>query len=80
MPEAYAVYGYEACRVFLEVAQQVGKKDREELRKAVLAVKDFDKGVLGKWSFDADGDTTVKALTISKVVDGAFKPVHSITA
>jgi branched-chain amino acid transport system substrate-binding protein len=80
MPEAYAVYGYEACKVFLEVAKQVGKKDREELRKAVLAVKDFDKGVLGKWSFDADGDTTQKALTISKIVDGAFKPVHSITA
>jgi branched-chain amino acid transport system substrate-binding protein len=80
MPEAYAVYGYEACKVFLEVAKQVGKKDREELRKAVLAVKDFDKGVLGKWSFDADGDTTQKALTISKIVDGDFKPVHSINA
>jgi branched-chain amino acid transport system substrate-binding protein len=87
MPEAYAVYGYEACKVFLEVAKQVGKKDREALRAAVMAVRDFDKGVLGKWSFDADGDTTQKALTISKVtcedVGGKskanFKPVSSIT-
>lgn len=78
-PEAYAVYGYEACKVFLEVAKQVGKKDREALRAAVFAVKDFDKGVLGKWSFDADGDTTQKALTISKVQGWPFTPVHSIS-
>lgn len=78
-PEAYAVYGYEAAKVFLEALKAVGKKDREELRKAVLATKDFDKGALGKWSFDADGDTTLKALTISEIVDGNFKPVKTIT-
>lgn len=73
-PEAYAVYGYEAAKVFLEAAKKVGKKDREELRKAVLETKDFDKGVLGKWGFDANGDTTLQEITISKIVDGGFKP------
>lgn len=73
-PEAYAVYGYEAAKVFLEAAKKVGKKDREELRTAVLETKDFDKGVLGKWSFDANGDTTLQEITISKIVDGKFKP------
>lgn len=85
-PEAYAVYGYEAVKVFLEALKQVGKKDREELRKAVLATRDFDKGALGKWSFDADGDTTLMALTISKIVvaeangklSADFQPVRTI--
>jgi branched-chain amino acid transport system substrate-binding protein len=77
-PEAYAVYGYEAAKVFLETAKAVGKKDREALREAVLKTKDFDKGALGKWSFNADGDTTLQELTISKVEDGKFKPVKSV--
>src|SRR5262249_4481224 len=85
-PEAYAVYGYEAVKVFLEALKKVGKKDREELRKAVLGPKDFDKGALGKWSFDADGDTTMMALTVSEIVTnevdgklvGDFKPVRTI--
>jgi branched-chain amino acid transport system substrate-binding protein len=77
-PEAYAVYGYEAAKVFLETAKAVGKKDREELRRAVLATKDFDKGAVGKWSFDENGDTTLQILTISKVEGGKFKPIHTV--
>lgn len=73
-PEAYAVYGYEAAKVVLEAIKAVGKKDREEIRKAVLATKDFDKGALGKWSFTPEGDTTLQVLTISQIVDGGFKP------
>lgn len=78
-PEAYAVYGYEAAKVFLEAAKAVGRKDRDAIRDAVLGTKDFDKGAIGKWSFDADGDTTLKALTISRIVDGTFKPERSIS-
>jgi branched-chain amino acid transport system substrate-binding protein len=55
----YAIYGYEAAAVVLEAIKSVGKKDREAIRKAVVATKNFDKGVLGKWSFDANGDTTL---------------------
>lgn len=74
-PEAYAVYGYEAAAVVLAAIKSAGKKDREAIRKAVLATKDFDKGVLGKWGFDADGDTTLQLTTVSKIEDGKFKPV-----
>ncbi|QJW93307.1 branched-chain amino acid ABC transporter substrate-binding protein [Frigoriglobus tundricola] len=77
-PEAYAVYGYEAAKVFLEAAKAVGRKDREAIRDAVIKTKDFDKGALGKWSFDADGDTTLQELTISKIENGKFKPVKSL--
>lgn len=77
-PEAYAIYGYEAAKVFLEGAKAAGKKDREAIRAAVLATKDFDKGAVGKWSFDANGDTTLQILTISKVEGWPVKPVHTV--
>ncbi len=73
-PEAYAVYGYEAGKVFLEAVKKVGKKDREAILKACLATKDFTAGAVGKWSFDADGDTTLQQLTISKIEGGDFIP------
>ncbi|MFO0822733.1 MAG: branched-chain amino acid ABC transporter substrate-binding protein [Gemmataceae bacterium] len=79
-PEAYAVYGYEAAKVVLEAIKKVGSKDREAIRKAVLETKEFTAGALGKWGFDADGDTTLNVLTISKIVDGKFKPEKTIEA
>ncbi|HJZ59496.1 MAG TPA: branched-chain amino acid ABC transporter substrate-binding protein [Gemmataceae bacterium] len=74
-PEAYAIYGYEAAKVFLEAVKKVGQKDRAAILEACLATKDFDQGAVGKWSFDANGDTTLQQLTISKIEGGKFKPV-----
>jgi branched-chain amino acid transport system substrate-binding protein len=71
----YAIYGYEAAAVVLEALRVVGKKDREAIRKAVVSTKDFDKGLLGKWSFDANGDTTFQPLTVTTVDGGKFKAV-----
>ena len=75
VPDAFAVYGYEAAAVVLEALRAVGKKDREAVRKAVVGTKDFDKGLLGKWSFDADGDTTLQPVTVATVDKGTFKSV-----
>lgn len=77
-PEAYAVYGYEAAKVALEAIKKVGQKDRAEIVSACLGMKDFDKGALGRWSFDANGDITLQNMTISKVEGGKFKPVKTI--
>ncbi len=77
-PEAYAIYGYEAAKVLLEAIKKVGKKDREAIREAVLGTKDFDKGAIGKWSFDADGDTSLNLLTISLIEGGKFVPKKTI--
>jgi branched-chain amino acid transport system substrate-binding protein len=74
-PIAYAAYGYEAAAVVLEALRVVGKKDRAAVLKAVVGTKDFDKGVLGKWSFDADGDTTLQPLTVATIDKGKFKAV-----
>jgi branched-chain amino acid transport system substrate-binding protein len=72
MPEAYAIYGYEAGKVALEAIRRAGKKDRAAIVSACLGIKDFH-GALGTWSFDANGDTTMKKLSGSTVHDGKFK-------
>ena len=71
MPEAYAVYGYEAACVALRAIREAGTKDRAAITQAALAIRDFD-GALGRWGFDANGDTTMQTLTVSVVKDGKF--------
>lgn len=70
-PEGYAVYGYEAAKVALDGIRRAGKKDRNAIREAVLSTKDFS-GALGVWSFDANGDTTLKTMSGNTVKDGEF--------
>jgi branched-chain amino acid transport system substrate-binding protein len=70
-PEGYAVYGYEAAKVALDGIRRAGRKDRAAIREAVLSTKDFN-GALGTWSFDANGDTTLKTMSGNTVKDGEF--------
>jgi len=72
LPEAYAVYGYEAAKVAVEAVRSAGKKDRDAIRQGGLAIKDFD-GALGKWSFDENGDTTNKTMSGQVVRGGKFE-------
>jgi len=70
-PEAYASYGYEAAKVALDAITRAGSKDREAIRAAVFATSNFT-GVLGTWSFDANGDTTLTTMSGRQVVGGKF--------
>jgi branched-chain amino acid transport system substrate-binding protein len=72
LPEAYAVYGYEAACVALHAIREAGSKDRRAIADKALAIRDFD-GALGRWGFDANGDTTMRTLTVSVVRDGKFE-------
>ncbi len=76
-PEAYAVYGYEAARVVLEGLKRAGKKDRAAITEAITNLRDFD-GVLGKWSFDQNGDTSLKVMAVEEIKDGKFTPVKIV--
>jgi branched-chain amino acid transport system substrate-binding protein len=71
-PEGYAVYGYEACKVLLDAMQRAKTKDRAGILQAVSQTKDFD-GALGRWSFDANGDTTNRTMSGNTVENGDFK-------
>jgi branched-chain amino acid transport system substrate-binding protein len=59
-PEPYAIYGYEAMSLGLDAMKRAGAKcnDRAEIIKQVFATKN-KKSVLGTYSIDKDGDTTV---------------------
>ncbi len=75
--EPYAVYGYEAMNVALKAIEDVCAKggnptDRKAVNDAVFAIKDFS-GVLGTWSFDANGDTSLTDMTFYLVKGGKFE-------
>jgi branched-chain amino acid transport system substrate-binding protein len=77
-PEVYAAYGYEAMRVALDAISRAGKKDRAAVRDALLATKDYE-GVLGRWSFDANGDTTLTTMSGREVKGGKFDDANAVT-
>lgn len=72
-PEAYAVYGYVAAQVALDALARAGSKDRTKVRRAVQDTRQED-GVLGSWSFDENGDTTLSRMSgsVARGKDFAF--------
>jgi len=77
--EAYTAYAYDAASVVLagiEKAAAANPADMAALRAAVLKAvhetKDYD-GVLGKWSFTAEGDTSLTAMSGNIVKGGKFE-------
>jgi branched-chain amino acid transport system substrate-binding protein len=71
-PEVYAVYGYEAANVAMAAINQVCKADRAAILDAVMGTKDFQ-GILGTWSFDENGDTSLTGMSGAQVKDGKFE-------
>jgi branched-chain amino acid transport system substrate-binding protein len=81
-PEPYAIYGYEAMKVALLSIQNAGDKgnDRQAVIDQFFQIKDRD-SVLGKYSIDQYGDTTLSdygadivkngKLVFSKVIKAA---------
>jgi branched-chain amino acid transport system substrate-binding protein len=70
-PEPYAIYGYEAMKVALLAIQNAGDKgnDRQAVIDAFFKIKDRD-SVLGKYSIDENGDTTLSDYGANRVEDG----------
>jgi branched-chain amino acid transport system substrate-binding protein len=66
-PTSYALYAWEAGEVTVDGIKRADTKDREKIRAAIAATKDFN-GLNGKWSFDANGDTTMDVMSGFKVV------------
>ena len=66
-PTSYALYSWEAGEIAVEGIKRADVKDREKIRQAIAATKNFD-GLNGKWSFDQNGDTTMKVMSGFKVV------------
>ncbi len=75
--EAYAAYGYECGLVALDALKRAGKKDRDAVRVAGLATSKFV-GTIGVWSFDENGDTDSKTMSVNVVKDGKFEFVKKL--
>jgi len=73
-PEPYAIYGYEAMSLALDAMKRAGDKcnDRAAVSAEVYKTKD-KKSVLGTYSIDKDGDTTINDFGRYLVKDGALK-------
>ena len=72
----YAIYGYEVMNVLLQAMENICMEggdvsDRETVRAAVFAIKDFP-GVLGTFSFDENGDTSLTDMTFYEILNGEF--------
>jgi branched-chain amino acid transport system substrate-binding protein len=71
-PAGYSAYAYEATKVILDAIARAGKKDRTAIIEAVAATSNYD-GILGTWSFDKNGDTTLSTMSGNIVEGGEFK-------
>jgi branched-chain amino acid transport system substrate-binding protein len=81
--QPYTAYAYEAANVMLDAIERAYKEDGEVTREGVLrevfATKNYH-GVLGTWSFDKDGDTTLTKLSVNRVENGEFVYKRTIDA
>jgi branched-chain amino acid transport system substrate-binding protein len=70
-PEAYSIYGYEAMKVALLAIQNAGEKgnDKQAVIDEFFKIKDRD-SVLGKYSIDKNGDTTLSDYGGDRVKNG----------
>jgi len=66
VPQAYSANAYDATNIIIAAMKAAAKKDREAVRAAIAATKDY-KGVIGTTSFDANGDTTNRWISIYEV-------------
>ena len=70
-PEPYAIYGYEAMSAALDAIRRAGSagNDRAAVVAAFQATRDRD-SVLGRYSIDANGDTTLSTYGVLRVGRG----------
>jgi branched-chain amino acid transport system substrate-binding protein len=70
-PDAIAALGYDAARVLLDAITRAGSIDREKIRDAIAATKNFE-GVTGAITINAQRDAQ-KPAQILTIKDGKFR-------
>jgi branched-chain amino acid transport system substrate-binding protein len=74
---SYSANAYEATNIAIAAIKKAGKKDREAVRAALAATKDF-KGVIGTTSFDENGDTTNRWISIYQAKGGKWEFIDQL--
>jgi branched-chain amino acid transport system substrate-binding protein len=70
-PDPYGVYAYQSMQVILDSIERAGEADRAAILEAMRSTTDFE-GMLGAFSFDENGDSTLAGFYGYNVADGAF--------
>jgi branched-chain amino acid transport system substrate-binding protein len=78
-PDPYAIYGYEAMRLALDAIERSGDGSKENIVKALFETKDRD-SVLGTYSIDENGDTTLTDYGVYSIDGGTLKFDETIKA
>ena len=68
-PSPYAIYGYEVMRLAMDAIQRSKTGEKAAVVEALFATKDRD-SVLGTYSIDANGDTTLTDYGVYAIKDG----------
>jgi branched-chain amino acid transport system substrate-binding protein len=68
-PDPYAIYGYEAMKLSLDAIGRAGSTEKQDVLKAFFDTKDRQ-SVLGTYSIDENGDTTLTDYGIYTIEDG----------
>jgi branched-chain amino acid transport system substrate-binding protein len=72
-PDTYALYAYEAMSTIIQAVKDAGDRgdDRGAVVDAFFNIKDRE-SVLGTYSIDENGDTTLKSYGGNRIKDGRF--------
>ena len=68
-PDPYAIYGYEAMQLALDAIKRSGTGSKEDVLKAIFDTKDRS-SVLGTYSINENGDTTLTDYGVYSIEDG----------
>ena len=76
-PDPYAIYGFEAMALALDAIERSKSGDRDDIMRALLHTT-RRRSVLGTYSIDRNGDTTLKLYGLFEIRDGAPRFVRTI--
>jgi branched-chain amino acid transport system substrate-binding protein len=68
-PDPYAIYGYEAMSLVLDAIERAGSSDRQAIIQALFETENRE-SVLGTYSIDDNGDTTLTTYGVYTIEDG----------
>jgi branched-chain amino acid transport system substrate-binding protein len=78
-PDPYAIYGYEAARLALDAIERSGTGEKADVIKALFDTKDRQ-SVLGTYSIDENGDTTLTDYGVYSIKGGELTFDETIKA
>jgi len=78
-PDPYSIYGYEAMNLVMDAIKRSSTGEKPDIVKALFSTKDR-KSVLGTYSIDANGDTSLTDYGAYNIANNALKFRQTIKA